>query len=51
MAVGFKLDYVNADGDISYYCPDFLVKVADREMFVIETKGQEDLDVHSRCDV
>jgi type III restriction enzyme len=45
LAVGFKLDYVNADGDISNYYPDFLVKVTDREMFVVETKGQEDLDV------
>lgn len=45
LAVGFKLDYVNADGDISNYIPDFLVKVTGREMFVVETKGQEDLDV------
>ena len=45
LAVGFKLDYVNADGDISNYYPDFLVKVTDKEMFVVETKGQEDLDV------
>jgi len=45
LAVGFKLDYVNADGDISNYYPDFLVKVTNEEMFVVETKGQEDLDV------
>lgn len=45
LAVHFKLDYVNADGDISNYYPDFLVKVADKRMFVVETKGQEDLDV------
>jgi type III restriction enzyme len=45
MAVSFKLDYVNADGDISNYYPDFVVKVTDREMFVVETKGVEDLDV------
>ncbi|MFN0053428.1 MAG: hypothetical protein ACKV0T_14690 [Planctomycetales bacterium] len=43
-AVGFKLDYVNADGDISNYFPDFLVKVSSKEIYVIETKGQEDLD-------
>ncbi|HUY34827.1 MAG TPA: hypothetical protein VMV69_18925 [Pirellulales bacterium] len=29
-AVGFKLDYVNADGDISNYYPDFFVKVIRR---------------------
>lgn len=45
LAVGFKLDYVNADGDISNYYPDFLVKVTEREIFVVETKGLEDLDV------
>lgn len=45
MVVHFKLDYVNADGDISNYYPDFLVKVSPKEIFIIETKGQEDLDV------
>ena len=45
MAVHFKLDYVNADGDISNYYPDFLVKLADKRIFVVETKGREDLDV------
>jgi type III restriction enzyme len=45
MAVHFKLDYVNADGDISSYYPDFLVKVSPKEIFIIETKGQEDMDV------
>jgi type III restriction enzyme len=45
LAVGFKLDYVNADGDISNYYPDFIVKVSERETFIVETKGLEDLDV------
>jgi len=45
LAVHFKLDYVNADGDISNYYPDFMVKVTNREVFIVETKGQEDLDV------
>ena len=45
LAVHFKLDYVNADGDISNYYPDFLVKLSAREVFIVETKGQEDLDV------
>jgi type III restriction enzyme len=44
-AVGYKLDYVNADGDITSYYPDFVVKATDREIFIVETKGQEDLDV------
>ncbi len=44
-AVGFKLDYVNADGNISNYYPDFFVKVSAIEVVIVETKGQEDLDV------
>ena len=44
-AVRFKLDYVNADGDISNYWPDFIVKRSDGSVFVIETKGREELDV------
>lgn len=45
MAVHFKLDYVNADGDISNYYPDFFVKLPDGRIVVVETKGLEDLDV------
>ncbi|TKB71072.1 MAG: type III restriction endonuclease subunit R [Nitrospira sp.] len=45
MAVHFKLDYVNADGDISNYYPDFIVKLSNKRIVVVETKGQEDLDV------
>ena len=44
-AVHFKLDYVNANGDISNYYPDFLVKVSNKQVFIVETKGKEDLDV------
>ena len=44
-AVHFKLDYVNADGDISNYYPDFIVKTADGRVVIAETKGLEDLDV------
>ena len=45
MAVSFKLDYVNATGDISNYYPDFMVKLTAKEIFIVETKGQVDLDV------
>ncbi|MDP2242173.1 MAG: DEAD/DEAH box helicase family protein [Burkholderiales bacterium] len=45
LAVHFKLDYVNADGDISNYYPDFMVKLSDKRIIIVETKGQEDLDV------
>ena len=44
-AVNFKLDYANADGDISNYYPDFLVKLTGKRTVIVETKGLEDLDV------
>lgn len=44
MAVHFKIDYVNADGDISNYYPDFIVRKSERDFFIIETKGLDDLD-------
>lgn len=45
MSVHFNLDYVNADGNISNYYPDFFVKVSSKKIYIVETKGQEDLDV------
>lgn len=45
MAVGFKLDYVKDDGNISNYYPDFIVKLTDGRVIIVETKGQADLDV------
>ncbi|MDZ4185267.1 MAG: DEAD/DEAH box helicase family protein [Desulfuromonadales bacterium] len=50
LAVHFKLDYVNADGDISNYYPDFLVKLSNKRIVIVETKGQEDLDVPLKLD-
>jgi len=44
-AVNFKLDYVNAGGDISNYYPDFIVKLPGKRIVIVETKGQEDLEV------
>ena len=45
LAVHFKLDYQNADGNISDYYPDFVVKLPGKRVFIVETKGLEDLDV------
>ena len=45
LAVHFTLDYVNADGEIANYYPDFLVKLNDGRVIVAETKGQVDLHV------
>jgi type III restriction enzyme len=48
LAVGFKLDYQNSKGEISNYFPDFLVKTKPNELWVIETKGLEDVDVEPK---
>jgi type III restriction enzyme len=45
LAVGFKLDYVKADGDLSNYTPDFIVRTADGVTWIVETKGREELDL------
>lgn len=45
LAVGFKLDCVKADGDLSTCTPDFIVKASDRSVVLIETKGREELDL------
>ncbi len=44
LAVHFKIDYVNADGYISDYYPDFIVKKDEKHIYIVETKGLEDLD-------
>ena len=44
-SVQFKIDYKNDHGDISNYYPDFIVKKSEKEFYIIETKGLEDLDV------
>ena len=45
MAVGFKLDYVKANGDLSTYTPDFIVRTTDGTVWIVETKGREELDL------
>ncbi|MGI9014192.1 MAG: DEAD/DEAH box helicase [Phycisphaerales bacterium] len=44
-AVGFRLDYVKADGDMSNYVPDFFVRMTDGHVVIVETKGMEELDL------
>jgi type III restriction enzyme len=43
-SVGFQIEYQTAGGGIAPYYPDFLVKTEDDVVWVIETKGREDLD-------
>ena len=45
LAVGFKLDYVKANGDLSNYTPDFIVRTTDRKIWIVETKGRAELDL------
>lgn len=45
LAVGFKVDYVKADGSLSTYTPDFLVRTKDGRVWIVETKGREELDL------
>jgi len=45
LAVGFKIDYVKADGDLSTYTPDFLVRTTDQTVWIVETKGRAELDL------
>jgi type III restriction enzyme len=40
----FRIEYRNADGSIANYIPDFIVKRSEGEIWIIETKGREDLD-------
>lgn len=45
LAVGFKVDYVKADGDLSTYTPDFIIRTTDGTVWIVETKGREELDL------
>ena len=44
-AVGFKLDYVRANGDLSNYTPDFIVRTTGGIIWLVETKGRAELDL------
>ncbi|MDR3718874.1 MAG: DEAD/DEAH box helicase family protein [Bryobacteraceae bacterium] len=45
MAVGFKIDYVKTNGELSAYTPDFIVRTTDGRVWIVETKGREELDL------
>ncbi len=42
--LGFKMEYINNEGGISYYYPDFVVHLNNAERYIVETKGLENLD-------
>ena len=45
LAIGFKLDYVKTDGDLSNYIPDFILRTSDGKIWIVETKGRAELDL------
>jgi len=45
LAVGFKIDYVKSNGDLSNYIPDFLIRTSDKKIWIVETKGRAELDL------
>ena len=40
-----SMEYINADGRLAYYYPDFVVRTVTGEHFLLEAKGRVDLDV------
>lgn len=48
LAVGFRMDYVKAGGDLSNYVPDFIVRSTDGTVWLVETKGREELDLRQK---
>ncbi|MBI4517930.1 MAG: DEAD/DEAH box helicase family protein [Deltaproteobacteria bacterium] len=43
-STGFRIEYRAADGGIRNYYPDFVVKETETDVWVIETKGREDIE-------
>lgn len=44
VSVGFPMDYLRTDGELSTYSPDFIVRTHDGQVWVVETKGREEPD-------
>lgn len=42
--LNFKMEYQAEDGNIREYYPDFFVKTSVDNIYIVETKGREDLD-------
>ena len=42
---GFSIEYTDNNANLRYYYPDFVVKTETDEMWLVETKGQESLEV------
>jgi type III restriction enzyme len=46
----FFIEYIASTGGVRYYYPDFVVRAADGDMFLVETKGLEDIEVPIKDD-
>lgn len=44
-AFGFAIEYTDAATNLRFYEPDFVVRLTDGRLVLIETKGQENIDV------
>lgn len=44
-SVHFYMEYITATGEISHYFPDFIIRDTRGGIFIVETKGPQDLDV------
>ncbi len=42
---GFSIEYTDNNANLRYYYPDFVVRTEQGEMWLVETKGQESLEV------
>ena len=42
---GFSIEYTDNNANLRYYYPDFVVKAETGEMWLVETKGQESIEV------
>ena len=42
---GFSIEYTDNNANLRYYYPDFVVKTELGEMWLVETKGQESVEV------
>lgn len=41
----FFIEYISSQGGMRHYYPDFIVRAANGDMFLVETKGIEDIEV------
>ncbi len=46
--IKFFVEYRDSDGNLRMYYPDFVVKTTNGDLWIIETKGREDVDVEHK---